>query len=144
MENKALLPDGPACAECEFMESYFYVAGTLGFTLYGQIIMKFRSTVLDAGPRVAGRFGYLLAMVSDIRVLSGLAAGVLAALCWMMAVQKLSLTVAYPFMALSFVLVPITAMLLLGERLTGGQMIGAALIVLGVAFSTMSQPGPVT
>jgi drug/metabolite transporter (DMT)-like permease len=55
----------------------------------------------------------------------------LATLLWIMLLQHVPLSRAYPYMALSFVLVAAASALLLGERIGVGQMAGFGLIVAG-------------
>jgi multidrug transporter EmrE-like cation transporter len=78
-------------------------------------------------------------MCTDPWVLSGLAAAVAAGCFWMLAVQESDLGYAYPFMALSFVLVPLGASVLFGEPLPLLQLSGLALIVTGVALSALAR-----
>lgn len=118
------------------MPHYLFIAGTLLFTLYGQLIIKARAGVLASNE--SGYTGsYLLRMLLDPLVISGFAAAGLAALCWMLAVRSLPVAHAYPFMALSFVLVPGGAVLFLGETINAMQAVGLVLIVAGVVINTV-------
>ena len=55
-----------------------------------------------------------------------------ATLLWIWLLRSVPLAKAYPFMALSFVLVPAAGILFFDERVTGMYGIGLGLIVLGV------------
>ena len=116
------------------MERAAYLAATLALTAFGQFVIKARS-LSHAGGSGGRPSAYVLAMVTDAAVLSGLAAALLASLCWTLAIQKTPLSVAYPFMALSFVIVPFGSAWLFGDRLSLGQMGGCLLIVIGVSVS---------
>jgi drug/metabolite transporter (DMT)-like permease len=118
---------------------YAFIAGTLILTAYGQIIMKSRALVLSTQGTKEGKFGYLVAMFSDIWVISGLMAAVIAASCWMLAIQQTPISVAYPFMALSFVVIPVLAMLFLGESVSFGQWCGMVLIVVGISVAAITK-----
>ena len=87
----------------------------------------------------ADGLSYIFAMASDLGVLSGLAAAGLAAFAWIAVVQQLEVGFAYPFMALSFVLVPLGAKVIFGEPLPRLQIFGMALIVIGVALGAMAR-----
>jgi drug/metabolite transporter (DMT)-like permease len=63
----------------------------------------------------------------------------LATLLWVYPLQRVALSHAYPFAALAFVLVPFGAAAFLGERLSGGILLGAALIVTGICVSGFSR-----
>jgi|SRR5690242_15384032 drug/metabolite transporter (DMT)-like permease len=55
---------------------------------------------------------------------------------WVFILKHLSLSVAYPVYALSFLLVPLLAYFVLGESLTPKMLFGAALIVAGIVVTT--------
>ncbi|WP_454021087.1 EamA family transporter [Azospirillum sp. Marseille-Q6669] len=118
------------------MLKYLFLAGTLLFTVYGQLIIKARAGVL-ASDVSEGAGSYLLRMFLDPLVITGFAGAGMAALCWLLAVRSLPIVYAYPFMALSFVLVPCGAALFLGEVINWPQMVGLALIVAGVALTAV-------
>jgi drug/metabolite transporter (DMT)-like permease len=119
------------------MDRFVFIGATLALTLYAQIIVKSRALV--HAPDVAGgRFGYLIAMYTDWRVLSGFACGVLASVTWALALERTPISYAYPFMALSFVLVPMAAVMLFGESLSPLQMLGIAFVVVGVSLTAFS------
>ena len=122
------------------MSSYLLLALVLGFTVYGQLMMKARALVHAAGMSGAGPgLHYLVRMFTDIGVISALGAAVLAAVCWMLAIAKLDVSFAYPFMALSFVLVPIGSKFLFGEAVPGIQIFALMLIVAGVTLSALTR-----
>jgi multidrug transporter EmrE-like cation transporter len=122
------------------MQSTMLLFAVLALTVYGQLMIKLRALVHT--PEIAGtggRLHYLAAMFTDIWVLSALAAAVFAGACWMLAVSRLEVSYAYPFMALSFVLVPVGSTVLFGEPLPGIRLIGIALIVAGVTVSALAR-----
>ena len=55
-------------------------------------------------------------------------------LVWLLALKKIDLGQAYPFMALSFVLVPIGSYLFFNERFSCMYFIGIILIIAGIIF----------
>jgi drug/metabolite transporter (DMT)-like permease len=59
-----------------------------------------------------------------------------AALLWVWLLKSLPLTVAYPFVGLAFVMVPVLAAFLLGEPLDWRHLAGGAMIAAGVAVSS--------
>ena len=122
------------------MRSFLLLSAVLALTVYGQLIIKARSLAHSAsGTAAAAKFGYLTAMFSDPAVLSGLAAAALAAVAWVLLLERLEIGFAYPFMALSFVFVPLGAKLFLAESLPPIQILGMALIVLGVTVSALAR-----
>jgi multidrug transporter EmrE-like cation transporter len=112
----------------------------IALTVYGQLIIKARAIVHTAEYAGGGsRLDYLFAMFTDFRVISGLVAALIAGACWMLAIQRLDVGYAYPFMALSFVAVPIGSNLFLGEPLPMTQFTGLLLIIAGVSVSALSR-----
>lgn len=105
------------------MDRYLFIGLTLALTVYGQLVMKSRA--LNATSSGNGnKLQYLVAMFADVLVLSALGAGVMAAVCWMLALERTDIGFAYPFMALSFVLVPLAAAFFFEEPISLGQMAG--------------------
>lgn len=93
----------------------------------GQILFKLtsaRAGSLDA----AG----LAATLSDPYLIAALAIYGFGTVVWVYVLKTVPLTVAYPFMALTFCAVPLLAWALLGETLTPRYMLGAGLIVAGL------------
>jgi multidrug transporter EmrE-like cation transporter len=105
--------------------SYIYIALTIIFTVYGQIVIKWQAS--NAGP-----FPEDFSLVFNPWVLSGLAAAFLASLAWMAAMTKFDLSHAYPFMSLAFVLVLFLSAFFFNEPLTFSKIAGMALIVGGI------------
>jgi multidrug transporter EmrE-like cation transporter len=107
-------------------------------TVYGQLMIKARALAHSSNAGV-GKAHYIFLMLTDVGVLSGLGAAVLAGVCWMLAIERLELGYAYPFMALSFVLVPLGSTMLFGEPLPTSQLLGLALIIAGVTVSALAR-----
>ena len=59
-----------------------------------------------------------------------------ATLLWVWLLKSLPLNVAYPFVGLAFVIVPVLAAFLLGEALDWRHLAGGVLIAAGVAVSS--------
>ena len=93
----------------------------------GQLLFK-----LAAG-RLAGE--RIMTLVVNPYLLLGLALYGIATLAWVWELRSVPLSQAYPFMAVSFVLVPIASFFLLGESLSAGKLIGALLISIGIVVS---------
>ena len=117
--------------------SYVYVAATILLTVYGQLVVKWQVGIaLGRGVDPADRTAFLLGLLLNPWVVSVLMAAFAAALSWMMAMSKLDLSHAYPFVSLSFVLVLFLSAGLFGESLNWMKLTGAALICLGVGLGS--------
>ncbi|BCH21309.1 transporter [Mesorhizobium sp. L-8-10] len=90
----------------------------------GQILFK-----LTSGRAAAGG---LFAILLDPYLLAAFAIYGFGTIVWVHVLKSVPLTVAYPFMALTFCAVPLLAWALLGETLSLRYMIGTALIIAGL------------
>ncbi|WP_100010291.1 EamA family transporter [Lentibacillus sediminis] len=112
---------------------YAYIFGTIFFTVYGQLILKWKIDQQGSLPVPMGeKFVFLLQLLLNPWILSGFFAAFLAALSWMAAMSKFDISYAYPFMSLSFVLVFILSAVLFGEPVSTQKVIGFGFIVLGI------------
>jgi small multidrug resistance pump len=87
----------------------------------GQVLFK-----LGATNRVS------LADFFNPQIVAGGVLYFLGAVLWVAALSKLPLSVAYPFTVLTFVLVYLASVFLLGERLAPGAIFGVALVLAGL------------
>lgn len=114
------------------MTGYIYIFGTILFTIYGQIILKWRLNTFGSLPEGSfEKIKFLFTALLDIYILSGFVSAFVASMFWMAAMTKFEITVAYPFMSLSPALVFFIGIFLLGETFTWGKILGLLLIVLG-------------
>lgn len=117
--------------------SYLYVFLTIALTVYGQLVIKWQ--VSQAGPLPAtmgAKMHFLAGLVVNPWVISALFAAFLAALSWMVALTKLELSFAYPFMSLAFILVFVLSGVILKESVTWARIAGMALIVAGIVVAS--------
>lgn len=122
------------------MRSTLLLGSVLILTVYGQLIIKARALAHAASATAPlDKLHYIKGMLSDIGVLSGLAAAGLAAVAWILAIQRLEVGFAYPFMALTFVLVPLGSKLIFSEALPPLQIAGMVIIVIGVTISALAR-----
>jgi drug/metabolite transporter (DMT)-like permease len=108
-------------------------------TVYSQLIVKARALAIAPAQADGDRIWYLIRMLTDPGVISAFVAVFVAGLFWFLTLRRTDLGYAYPFMALSFLLVPIGSAVLLGERLPPLQVAGLALIVVGVGISAWAR-----
>jgi multidrug transporter EmrE-like cation transporter len=112
---------------------YLYIFGTILFTVYGQIIIKWQVSNAGVFPvDAAGKMCFLLRLAVNPWVISSLCGAFLAFLCWMAAMTKFDLSYAYPFMSLSFVFVLILSTLFFHEPVTAAKVLGVIFIMAGI------------
>ena len=123
--------------EREKLMAHLYILGTILFTVYGQLIIKWRVPFHGSLPgELLPKLIFLLQLFFDPFIMSGFVAAFLASLCWMAAMTAFDLSYAYPFMGLNFVLVFLASAILLNEQVTLYKVVGLTLIVLGIVISS--------
>ncbi len=105
------------------------VAGAV-FAAFGQVCFKFGA---------AGRAG--LAEFANPWIALGLGLYVIGTMLWIGALSGAPLTVVYPFSALTFVLVNLLAVTVLGEALTVKGFAGTGLVIAGLFLLATSTGG---
>lgn len=113
---------------------YLYIFATILFTVYGQLIHKWRIEKLGFSLPETGFIDKLLSLlrlIFDPFIFSGLLAAFIASLFWLGAISKFEITQAYPFISLAPVIVFILGVWVLGEAFTIGKAVGLVLIILG-------------
>jgi len=122
------------------MLPHLLLVAVLVLSVYSQLTMKSRALLhSSASNSSADYFQYLIMMATDWRVVSAAGATFLAGVCWLLAIQRLDLGYAFPFMALAFVLMPVAANLFLGEPLPAAQFVGLGLVLVGVTLSALAR-----
>jgi len=117
---------------------YFYILGTLFFTVYGQLILKWRLSELKFTLPEGGlveKLLSLLKLIFDPFIFSGFLSAFIASMFWMAAMTKFEITQAYPFMSLAPAIVFILGVWLLNETFTWGKVVGLVLIMIGVVVT---------
>lgn len=116
------------------MIGYLYIFGCVSFTVYGQLVLKWRMNMQPPlPPELLDKFWYLIKLIMfDPFVLSGFVSAFLASLFWMAAMTKFQLSFAYPFMSSAFVIVLVFSVLLFDETINLYKILGTGLVVLGI------------
>jgi uncharacterized membrane protein len=115
--------------------AHIYIALTLIFTVYGQLVIKWQIGAAGAmPPDFAGKVGFLFAQFLNPWILSGFASAFIAAMAWMAAMTHFALSYAYPFMSLAFILVMLFSIAFLREPLTLRTTAGTLLVMAGLAL----------
>jgi drug/metabolite transporter (DMT)-like permease len=83
-----------------------------------------------------------LTLVKNVWFLCGLAAYGISVLTWLLVLRRVPLSIAAPFVALVYVLVPVASRVLFDDPLTGRMWLGMAFVVLGVSLVAQGAPKP--
>ena len=118
---------------------YFYIFGTIFFTVYGQIVLKWRINGIGTLPEnFSDKVWFLVKLLFDPWVFSGFFAAFIASFFWMAAMTKFDISYAYPFMSSAFVLVFLLSVVLFQEPLTWQKLIGLSFIIIGIIITSRS------
>jgi multidrug transporter EmrE-like cation transporter len=122
------------------MLPHLLLIAVLVLSVYSQLTMKWRALGnSSASNSSADHLQYLISMATDWRVVSAAGATFLAGVCWLLAIQRLDLGYAFPFLALTFVLITVATNLVLGEPLPIAQFVGLGLVLAGVRLSALAR-----
>ncbi|MBY7668177.1 MULTISPECIES: EamA family transporter [Vibrio] len=99
----------------------------LGISI-GQILFKLASPFFPT----ALTWSSLIGFVFNKYLFSALIIYGLATILWVYALRLVPLSIAYPFMALAFIIVPVLGMIFLNEPFHWRMLVGAGLIIMGL------------
>jgi multidrug transporter EmrE-like cation transporter len=105
------------------------ILGAVAFSAVGPLLLKSGARHL-AG---LGRLEFLLAAARDRQVLTGLAAWIASTLCWLYVLRVAPLSRVYGLTSLTYALIPLASVYVFGEQVRPLQVIGTALIIMGIA-----------
>lgn len=104
---------------------------SVSLSALAQTAFKYGVSRVDL-PEAATLVTKAMAFLFSPFVLLGLALYGVGTVLWLFALRQLDLSLAYPFVAMSFVMVALSGIALLGEPVNTGRLIGLGLIVLGL------------
>lgn len=93
-----------------------------------QVLLKF------AGIHAAAHFNVFHAFLANPWFWGALLAAAIGMVCWLMALKKMPLAIAYPGTALIYVIAPLASAALFGDPLTVQYILGMASIIAGVCL----------
>lgn len=113
---------------------YMYIFMTIVFTVFGQILLKWR--IVKYGPLpddLSDKIIFLLKLLLDPYIAGGFLAAFLASMCWMAAMTKFDLSHAYPLIVGGLAIITtFGGIIILHEAINLEKVSGLLLIVVGV------------
>ena len=119
---------------------HLYITATILFTVYSQLVMRWQVGL--AGPlpdATRDKVSFVTSLLINPWVITALITTFLAGVSWMLAMSKVELSYAFPFLSLNFLIVLAAGVVLFDESLTINKLIGTALIISGIAFLAAGQ-----
>ena len=110
------------------------IALLLLFDTFAQLAFKIAVTQLGEFPtqNISVIFYYCLQLATNLYVIGGVLALILALFTWLTLISKVDLSFAHPMTSLAYATIPLAGTFFLNEPLHWPQMVGIALIVIGV------------
>jgi drug/metabolite transporter (DMT)-like permease len=100
-----------------------------------QVIVKWQINQVSAIPEgLLQKLWFIMEFLIRPWVLFSMLVTFLGGVTWIVAMTKLDLSYAYPYIAASFVIVPAAAIFIFGEQVTIGKLLGSLLIITGIAI----------
>jgi len=114
--------------------NYLYIFGTILFTVFGQVILKWRIVQYGALPEgFLDKIAFLFKLLFDPFIFSCFVSGFVASFFWMAAMTKFEVSYAYPIILSGLLLLTsLLGIILLGESIQTKKIVGILLILLGV------------
>jgi multidrug transporter EmrE-like cation transporter len=110
----------------------FAVAGQLTLKSAMNHVGRIGSAQVSSATRTVGR------MVKEPRLWGGLALFGISAAFWLVVLSRVPLSVAYPFVGISYILVVLLSRLLLNEHVPPLRWVGVFFVAIGIAIVGVS------
>jgi len=124
-----------------FAKSMILILVAVLLGVLGQLLLKMGMTQVGSLESKGGLGGLVqmgVQVFSNLKVLGGFAAYGFSSLFWIVVLSKIDLSLAYPMLALNYVLVPLTAWLFLNEQVPPLRWLGIGVVILGVVVISRS------
>ena len=110
-----------------------YIASTILFTVYSQLIMRWQVSQAGALPVDSiSRVQFFVNLFLNPWVLSSIFATLFAGVSWMMAMTRFEITYAYPWLCLNFFLILIFGVFFFDEPFNSAKVLGTILVIIGI------------
>ena len=114
-----------------------FVFLTILCAVYSQVIVKWRVNHAGVLPSdLTQKAAFLARFFCDPWVITAIFATLLGGLSWMLAMTKVELSYAYPFIGLVFVLILISSSVFFHEAMTVPKVLGILLVTAGIIVAS--------
>ncbi len=113
---------------------HIYIASTIVFTVYSQLIMRWQVSLAGVLPAdLMGKVYFVVHLFLNPWVISGIFATLLAGISWMLAMSRFEISYAYPWISLNFLLMLFFGVVFFDESFSFAKLFGTFLVVAGIA-----------
>lgn len=114
---------------------YLLILISLSFTVSGQILQKIG---VEKALTIPGNTPYLLRIIRQREIWWAAASLVIGAMVWLLVLQRMDVSKAFPLLSLDFVLVILVSRYYLQETVSCSRWLGTALISLGILLVSIA------
>lgn len=115
------------------LQAHIFAIATPFLASVSQILIKWQVNQFEEFPRgLFDKIMHLLEFMFRPWVMVAILSTFLGGVTWIMAMTKLDLSYAYPYVALTFIIVPLSGMYLFDEILSPGEIVGGGMVLIGI------------
>jgi multidrug transporter EmrE-like cation transporter len=116
-----------------------YIASTVFFTVYSQLIMRWQVSQAGALPvDFIGKVQFVTQLFLNPWIISSIASTLIAGISWMLAMSRFEISYAYPWVGLNFLLILVFGVLLFDEPFNSAKLVGTMLVIAGIIVIAQS------
>lgn len=120
------------------MTYWWLIALSISTGVAGQTAIKLGVSQPQAAGNASGIFALVNMILTSPWVLLGLTLYGVGAVAWIAVLARLDLSLAYPLLALNFVLITLSSRLILGETVPTMRWVGMLIICVGIVVVARS------
>ncbi len=122
----------------KFLLDHIYILSAILLGVASQLLIKWKMSEysLDNHETFYQKFLFGLSMLTNPYIIFSLLLTFIAGILWMIAMTKFDLSYAYPFTALSFVLILVFTALFFHEPISTQKIIGSACVIMGIVIAS--------
>jgi drug/metabolite transporter (DMT)-like permease len=122
----------------KLMEYWWLILLSVVSGVAGQTVIKLGVSHPGSSEAATGLVSLVTMILRSPMVLLGLVLYGIGALAWIAVLSRMDLSIAYPFLALNFVLVTVSSRLILGETVPFMRWMGIVVICVGILLVSRS------
>ncbi len=105
------------------------------FAAISQILMKWQTSLTkDQLEELDSKLLFLAHFLLRPWVVAAFFFTFLGGITWILAISKLELSQAYPYVAITFIVVPAAGLFIFGETMSTQKLLGSAVVVVGIGL----------
>ncbi len=117
------------------LQAHMLALATPIFAAISQILMKWQTSLTkDQLEELDSKLLFLAHFLLRPWVVAAFFFTFLGGITWILAISKLELSQAYPYVAITFIVVPAAGLFIFGETMSTQKLLGTAVVVAGVGL----------